>query len=93
MSVGHVARAVEEAGIPTVAIFVKAFRFHAENMKLPRTLVTRHPMSRPMGAAGDQGRHELVLSRALSLLERAQSGGAVEELDLDYRVAPARASG
>jgi len=88
VSVGHVARAVEEAGIPTVTIVVKAFRFDAENMRLPRTVVTRHPMSRPMGAAHDAARHELVLRRALSLLESAREGGTVDEIEVSYRIAP-----
>ncbi len=76
---------IEESGIPTVGIFVRSFRHHVENMKLPRTVVTRHPMGRPMGAPHDAERHRKVLRTALSLLETAQQGGTIVELEEPYR--------
>lgn len=72
-----------------MCVFVKAFEHHARNMRLPRTVVTRHPMGRPMGAPGDQDRHDAVISKALELLEEATGPGAAEELDARYR-APQR---
>ena len=78
MSVGHVARAIEEAGIPTSAIFVGAFRHVAEEMKLPRVVVTRHPMGRPLGAAGDHHRHRRVAIAALELFDSAAERTMVE---------------
>ncbi len=85
MSVGHVARAVETAGIPTVVVFVRAFRQVAERMGLPRTIVTRHPMGRPLGAAGDVERQREVVAAALELLATASAGGALVELEAPFR--------
>ncbi len=86
MSVGHVARTFEEAGIPTVSVYVRAFRHVVGDMRLSRAVVTRHPMGRPFGAPFDAARHRQVLSTALELLETAVSGGAVVELEEPYRV-------
>lgn len=85
MSVGHVARVVEVAGIPTVVILIRAFRFRAEEMGLPRTIVTRHLLGRPLGAPHDvEGQRKVVLA-SLSLLEKAESGGAIVEFQEPYR--------
>lgn len=81
---------IEESGIPTVGIYIKAFRPHAENMKLPRTVVTQHPMGRPMGAPNDARRHRKVLRSALKLLEGAEQVGTVVEIDEPYRTARGR---
>ena len=80
MSVGHVARAVEEAGIPTVVVSVRAFAHVADRMSLPRTVVTRHPMGRPMGPAGDVARQREVLDAALGLALHASAGGSMVEV-------------
>ena len=85
MSVGHVARALEEAGIPTVVIMVRAFRHNAESMKQPRTLNTRHPMGRPHGAPGDVERQREVIEDAMSLLESATAGGTIVEREAPFR--------
>lgn len=85
MSVGHVARAVEEAGIATVTIMVRAFRHVAEAMRLPRTLLTRHPMGRPIGAPGDVERQRAVVENALALFEHATVGETVMEREEAYR--------
>ncbi len=89
MSVGHFARALEEAGIPTVAVFVRAFRHRAVEMKLPRTLVTRHPLGRTLGAPGDAGRQAAVVRAALELLETATAPGTLTEFSDAYRPAAA----
>jgi hypothetical protein len=81
---------IEESGIPTVGIYIKAFRPYAENMKLPRTVVTQHPMGRPMGAPHDAHRHRKVLRTALRLLESAEQGGTIAEVDEPYRTARGR---
>jgi hypothetical protein len=78
VSVGHVSRAIEEAGIPTSTIFIRAFRHVAEEMKLARCVVTRHPMGRPLGAAGDHARHKKVVGAALRLLDTAGQPTMVE---------------
>ncbi len=80
VSVGHVARGVEESGIPTVAVYVAAFRFVAEEMSLPRTLITHHPFGRPIGPVGQPARHLEVVLAALGLLEAAERGGTVVEM-------------
>lgn len=95
MSVGHVARALEETGISTVTIMVRAFRHVAEAMRLPRTLITRHPMGRPLGAPGDAERQRAVVEDALALLEHATVGETVVEREEPYRPGrlPVRSAG
>ncbi len=88
MSVGHVARAIEESGIPTVTVMTKAFAGRATEMMVPRTLVVRHLLGRPMGAANDVERHTQVLDAAFSLLESATDAGTVVELPECYRPRP-----
>ncbi len=85
MSVGHVARGLEEAGIPTVTVMVRAFRHVAEAMKLSRTVVTRNPMGRTMGAQGDKERQREVLETALSLLQTASGPVAIVEMEQPFR--------
>ena len=85
---GHVARVFESKGIPTITVMVRVFRARAEAMRLPRTLVMRHIMGRPLGAPHDTERQMAVLRAALNLLERATSGGVIEELPEPYRTAP-----
>ncbi len=85
MSVGHLARHFEAEGIPTVSVYVRSFRHVAEEMKLSRTVVTRHPMGRPLGAPGDIARQEAVVRAALDLVESAASGPALVELEPPYR--------
>ena len=85
---GHVARVVEEAGIPTVVVMIRAFRHRAKEMKLPRTVVTRHMMGRPLGAPGDVKRQRGIILAALELLENAKEGGTIVELPESYRLRP-----
>jgi len=85
VSVGHVARAIEEAGTPTVVVMVKAFEHVAKRMTLPRTLITRNPMGRPLGAAGDTDRQIEVLDAAFDLMDRADEPGTIVELETPFR--------
>ena len=55
-------------------------------MLLPRTLVTRHPMGRTMGAPFDTERHSEVLRSAFGLLETAEQPGSLVELEEAYRL-------
>ena len=88
MSVGHVARAIEKSGIPTVTIMVKAFEHRARELRLARTLIVRHPMGRPLGAAGDAARHNEVLTAAFDLAESATENGTIVEFSETYRPNP-----
>ena len=84
---GHVARLLETAGIPTVVVAVKAFLPRLEPMKIPRLVLTSHPMGRPLGAPGDRERQRAVIIAALKLLESATQGNTVIEMTGTYRVA------
>ncbi len=66
-------------------MFVRSFRHIAEWMGVPRTVITRHPMGRPMGAPGDAAQQIAVLGAALDLLESARSGGEIVELEIPFR--------
>ena len=79
-SVGLVARALERAGIPTVCVFVAAFRHVAGRLRLPRVLVTPHLMGRTVGPAGDRHRQREVVRAALDLLVNADGPETVREL-------------
>lgn len=87
MSVGHVQRAIESAGIPTVGVYVRSFGHLPELMGVARALITRHPMGRPLGAPGDGERQMAVVRAALGLLERAEP--TVVEFAAPWRPAPA----
>lgn len=80
VSVGHVARALEAAGIPTVAVFIRAFRRVAEAMTLPRALVTPYLMGRTCGSPGADRQQREVVERALALLDDASAAGAIADL-------------
>lgn len=71
MSVGHVARMLEEAGIATVIIAAEAFRDRLEAMRVPRLLTTPHWMGRPLGRPGDVATQRETLRKALAQLERS----------------------
>lgn len=81
MSVGHVARELEAEGIPTVAVFIRAFRHVAEAMTVPRAVVTPHLMGRTVGPPGDRRRQREVVDAALGLLVDAERAGTLLELD------------
>ena len=77
MSVGHIARMLEEAGIPTVIVAVQSFRKRLEMMTVPRALLTPHLMGRPIGRPGDRKQQRRVIQAALQLLETADQGGTL----------------
>ncbi|MBI3959406.1 MAG: hypothetical protein HY328_11425 [Chloroflexi bacterium] len=68
MSVGHVARVTEEAGIATVIIATETFRDRLEAMKVPRLLSTPFWMGHPLGRAGDGETQRETLLTALKML-------------------------
>lgn len=80
MSVGHIARLLEEAGTPTVVVGVKAFRPTMEVISLPRVVVTSFLMGRTLGYPGERNQQRQVLLTALKLLESAEQGGSLVEI-------------
>jgi hypothetical protein len=85
VSVGHVARVVESAGIATTCILIEAFAHYAEAMRIPRAVITRHPMGRPVGPPGDAETQRAVVGAALGLIEGAAGPGSVLRLPGAYR--------
>lgn len=77
---GHVARLLEAAGIPTVIVAARAFRPRMEVMALPRLLLTPQLMGRPVGATHDRVGQLETIRAALTLLETARHGGTIVEL-------------
>ncbi len=75
MSVGHVARAMEESGIATVVIASGVFSDRLKAMHLPRTILTEFPMGRPLGAPKDCETQRKVLLEAIDLIEKANISG------------------
>ncbi|CAN5285129.1 hypothetical protein BH23ACT9_BH23ACT9_38980 [soil metagenome] len=78
-SVGLVARALEAVGIPTVSVFIRAFRHRAVQLQVPRVLVTPHLMGRTIGPVGDQQRQRQVVEAALQLLQDADRPATIQE--------------
>ena len=81
MSVGHIARLLEAAGTPTVIVAVRSFRKRLEMMTVPRALLTPYLMGRPIGRPGDREEQKRVLQAALQLLETADQGGTIVDLE------------
>ena len=80
MSVGHVARLMEEAGIPTVIISAAPFKDRLLAMSPPRLLITPNPMGRPMGLPNDIESQRMFLEAALEMLDNAPENGTVAEM-------------
>ena len=70
---GHISRALETIGIPTVIIASKAFRAKLEPMSLSRVVFTSNIMGRPIGIPGDGAGQTKVIQAALDLLDKASS--------------------
>jgi hypothetical protein len=85
VSVGHLARLLEEGGVATVIIAVQAFRPRMEVMRLPRILYTPYLLGRPVGAPGDAEGQRAAVKTALDLLSQAKGGGTIAEFAGQYR--------
>ncbi len=88
MSVGHISRAFETAGIPTVIVMSNVFRGRVNVMRPARVLFTKHIMGRPLSAPDDTERQTHVLREALKLLESATGPETTLLLPEPYRIAP-----
>jgi hypothetical protein len=84
MSVGHVARILEEAGIPTVIIAIEAFEETLLSMSVARVLFTPFPLGRPIGFPGNKPQHLRVLKTALNLLNEATQIKTVKKMNERY---------
>jgi len=71
---------MEEQGVPTVSVFIRAFAHVAGRLQVPRVLVTPHLMGRTIGPAGDRQRQREVVDAALRLLVEARAPAAYREL-------------
>lgn len=85
MSVGHVARALEVEGIPTVVIAIEAFEETLASMSVPRLVTTPFPLGRPLGFPGNNLQQQRVIQEGLNLLENANSNTTVRSLDESYQ--------
>ncbi len=72
----------------TVAVYVEAFSHYAEAMRLPRTVVTPHPVGRPLGPPRDATRQREVIEAALRLVDSGQGPGVIERVGGTYRPGP-----
>jgi D-proline reductase (dithiol) PrdB len=70
--VGLVSRAIEEEGIPTVALAME------RGVAAPRVAFVPFPYNFPMGEPNERGRHKEVALAALALLYDLREPGEVE---------------
>jgi len=80
--VGLVARAVEEAGIPTVLI--STGRDLTRQVLPPRSVFVNFPMGNPFGRARAADQQRRILSDALRLAETADRGGVLVDLPYEW---------
>ena len=89
VSVGHLARLLEEAGIATVIIAIRAFEDRLAAMTPPRVLITPRLMGQPLGAPCDRDTQRATILAALDLLKTAMQAGTIQ---LNTNAWPATAS-
>ncbi len=68
-----------------MSVYVRSFGHIPELMGLSRSLITHHPMGRPLGAPGDGKRQRAVVEAALALLDYPVQ--TIVEFDEPYRTA------
>ncbi len=81
MSVGHIARGLEEAGIPTVIVAVKSFAPRMQMMSLPRVVLTNNLLGRVFGYPNETDAQMRTLVAALDVLEHAEKNGTILRLN------------
>ncbi|MHB9150730.1 MAG: hypothetical protein ACYC33_11775 [Thermoleophilia bacterium] len=77
------ARVVEAAGIPTVALSVN--RAYSEKVRAPRTVFLPFPYGSVFGEPGDAKRQREVLLAMLGMLETADDPGSIVDLPMRWR--------
>lgn len=72
--------------MPCVSIYAQSFGHIPDLMGLSRSLITQHPMGRPLGAPTDGQRQRAVVERALGLL--ASDEQSIVDFGAPYRRNP-----
>ena len=83
---GLVARAVENAGIPSVTL--NMIWPYQKLVGMPRVAAIEHPFGRPYGDAGDADTQRAVLRAALELAASASEPGHIEHLPFRWHEEP-----
>ena len=81
MSVGHIARIFESAGIATITFGVRAFMSRMVAMKIPRLVITLQLMGKTLGMPNDVTTQRQYLEIGLDLLENASEGNSLVDLE------------
>ena len=81
MSVGHIARIFESAGIATITFGVRAFMSRMVAMKIPRLVLTPELMGKTLGMPDDVTTQRQYLEIGLDMLENASEGNTFVELE------------
>jgi len=77
LSVGHLARTFEQAGISTVSFGIMAFKSRMIPMAVPRLVFTPELLGKTLGKPDDLGSQLQYLKSGLELLENAVEGNSV----------------
>lgn len=80
MSVGHIARVFEQAGIPTVSFGIQAFKNRMVPMSIPRLVFTPELLGKTLGMPNDTPTQRRYLDIGLDLLENASQGNTWVEI-------------
>ena len=80
---GLVARAIEAAGIATVAISIT--RDLTESVGVPRAVFVKWPLGHPLGEADAPAQQRTMIFHALALLVEADEPGIIREPDYRWR--------
>jgi len=80
MSVGHIARALEEKGMPTVIVAAESFAPRMRMMSLPRVVLTNNLLGRVLGNPGQSDHHNGILLEALEVLRHSEKNGTIRHL-------------
>jgi hypothetical protein len=77
LSVGHIARKFEQAGIPTVSFGIMAFKSRMIPMAIPRLVLTPEMLGKTLGKPDDLETQLQYLKSGLDLLEKAVEGNSL----------------
>jgi D-proline reductase (dithiol) PrdB len=81
--VGLIARAIEAAGIPTVAISI--VKDLTEAVGVPRAVFVKWPLGHPLGEPHNDLQQRTMIYRALKLLLEADKPGIIDEPGYRWR--------